>query len=130
MKDLEKNTNMNIKRKYWLWDSNFNDKIKIGDNIKQFVKEGKLVKIEDNNYDYYSVNGYPWKVSTNGEIIKIITYRNQFIDVGIEGIWDFEIDLFEKNMNQRFKQIEIISDENNFIEVVFRDNFVAIVNLF
>ena len=121
---------MNINRKYWLWDSNFNGEIKIGDNVEQLVKEGKLVKIDENNYDYCNVNGFPWKVSTNGEIIKIITYRDQFIDVGIDGIWDLEINLFEKNMNQKFKQVENVSNESNIIEVIFRDNFVAIVNLF
>ena len=33
-------------------------------------------------------------------------------------------------MNQKFKQVENVSNESNIIEVIFKDNFVAIVNLF
>jgi hypothetical protein len=120
---------MNIKKKYWHWDDKFNIDVKLGDYISQHIEDGRLEECEENSKYHCGKNGFPWKVSSNENRIEVITYREKFFDVGIDGIWDFEIYQFEECMNLKLKQITSITDGKDVLEVVFRDNFVAIANL-
>jgi len=121
-----------IIKKYWIWNEKYNTtEFKLGDNIQKFISEGKVIPNTENPLEFFGLNNYPWVIKVDeAGLINSIFFRETFVNLMENEIWDFEYEKFTKYMDNILEpKIEDDNNSKDFLYVVFRGGFVTIAEI-